>query len=241
MQVVYLVASLMGVALCKKLPSFLEICSRSDPKILECLHRNIDTLRPMFLEGVPELQIPSLNPLLIDTVTFGDDVGIKVEFTNLRIYQLNNFTIEKLDLDLDNFKLDLTLTFPRLRILADCHITGKFLGLELDGRGPADGNYTDVRGHFKGEGSRINTNGKDYVNIDKTLVDMEIGKAHLYFDRIFGDQEDLNANTNKLINDNIKAFIKELKPVVAKIVEEFIGGITKRLFKKYPFDDLFKP
>ncbi|XP_074030671.1 protein takeout-like [Leptinotarsa decemlineata] len=241
MKIFYLMVSLMGVAYCKKLPSFIEVCSKSDPKIVECLKRNIEKLRPMFLKGIPELQIPSMNPLQIPKASLANGNAITADFTNLQIYQLNDFTIDKLDVDLDHFKLDVTLTFPRLRIMADYHIKGKILVMDLDGSGPADGNYTNVRIHFKSEGSRNNRNGKNYIKIDKTSIDMEIGEAHVFFDRIFGDNEELNANTNKIINDNIETLITDLKPVISEIVDTFLVGITKRLFDKYPIEDLFKP
>ncbi|XP_023022117.1 circadian clock-controlled protein daywake [Leptinotarsa decemlineata] len=239
MKVLYLVASLIGVAYSKNLPSFVEVCHRPDAKIKDCLVRNIEKLRPMFLKGIPELQIPSLNPLIIPKASLEIGDRFSADFNEIQIFFANEFVIEKLDFNVENFKLDLSILFPRLRILSNYNIKGKLLVLELDGSGSADGNYTNVRAHFKGEGVHYDKGGKDHIKLDKTSIDMEIGKPHLFFDRIFGDNEELNANTNKVINENIETLISELKPVISKIVQEFISGITNNLFEKYTFDELF--
>ncbi|KAG5898694.1 hypothetical protein JTB14_030644 [Gonioctena quinquepunctata] len=240
MKVICLVlVSFAGVAFCRNLPSFVEVCHRSDPKIKDCLVKNVEKLRPKFLKGVPELLIPSFDPLLITKATLETGDSFSAEFENIQIYHADEFKLQKLDFNLEPFKLDMTILFPKLRILSTYTVKGKILVLQLNGSGPADGNYTNVVGMYSGEGTHFTKNGKDHIKLQHNNVSLDIGKAHLYFDRIFGDNVELNLQTNKIINENIESLISELSPVVSKIVGEFISGITSRLFDKYSFDELF--
>lgn len=97
----------------------------------------------------------------------------------------------------------------------------------------------NVKGSVHVVGEHYTKNGMDFVKLVNSEVDVDIGKPHLQFDRIFGDNEELNDRTNQIINENILTIIEEVKPIVREIVSQFIVGTVSRVFDKYSFDELF--
>lgn len=97
----------------------------------------------------------------------------------------------------------------------------------------------NVKGSVHVVGQHYTKNGMDFVKLGESEVDVDIGKPHLQFDKIFGDNVELNDRTNQIINENILTIIDEVKPVVKEIVSQFIIGTVSRVFDKYSFDELF--
>lgn len=68
---------------------------------------------------------------------------------------------------------------------------------------------------------------------------MDVGTPQMNFERLFGDNEELNQQTNLIINQNIRDLVVEFLPVIKQIVHEFVVGTTNRIFDKFSFDELF--
>lgn len=94
--------------------------------------------------GIPELAVPSCEPLTIDTLKLHQDNGpihIKSKFENVKIYGLSQFRVRAVRIDAEKAKFRLRLWFPELHMESDYHVKGKFLMLPLEGRGTAIGNF----------------------------------------------------------------------------------------------------
>ncbi|CAH1963274.1 unnamed protein product [Acanthoscelides obtectus] len=240
MKFLCVVVLLIGAASCRKLPSFIEICHRKDPQINKCLQRNVEILRPRLKNGIPEMQIPGFNPLVISQATLSGGVSFEAIFNNIRMYGADDFIMDRFEVTTDpKFRFDLDIHFDKLRILSDYKINGRLLVLQLNGAGPADGNYTNVKAHLTTEGEHYQKNGKDHVRFVDKKIDLSIGSTNLYFDHILGDNDQLNVQTNRIINENSQEIIKELSPVITKVIGEFVFGIANRIFERYSYDDLF--
>lgn len=71
------------------------------------------------------------------------------------------------------------------------------------------------------------------------MIDLDMGKTQIQFDNIFGDNKELNDQTNKVFNENIRDLYKELKPLLIEVISQFVFGIESRIFDRYSFDELF--
>lgn len=92
---------------------------------------------------------------------------------------------------------------------------------------------------MKADGKHYTRDGKDFVKLGNYKIDVDLGKPHLQFDNIFGDNEELNDQTNKTFNENITELIEELKPLIIEVISQFVFGIESRVFDRYSFDELF--
>lgn len=97
-------------------------------------------------KGIPEFDLPSMDPLNLPTVTMnhgnGAAVSFKADFTNLIVTGASDVVVKKVDLDLNKLKLKVHVYFPKLRIESDYKISGKILVLPINGDGHSDGNFS---------------------------------------------------------------------------------------------------
>lgn len=92
--------------------------------------------------GIPELPLPPMNPLVLPEAGLNNGDNFRASFKNIQVFYADEFKIDHLKVDLDKTHIELTLTFPRLRIRSQYTIDGKILILQLQGQGPADGNFS---------------------------------------------------------------------------------------------------
>lgn len=109
---------------------------------------------------------------------------------------------------------------------------------------PFDSSYifflsANIKGSMEATGEHYTKNGKDYIKLGNYKIDVDIGKPHLKFGRIFGDNDELNERTNNMINENIVEIAEEIKPVIIEVIAQFVFGIERRVFDKYSYDVLF--
>lgn len=83
--------------------------------------------------------------------------------------------------------------------------------------------------------------GKEYLAFDDKFLSLQLGKPIFQFDNLFRDNKELNDRTNQLFNENVIDLIEELRPIIDKIVTQFVFGIVERIFNKFSMDELFLP
>ncbi|KAL3282197.1 hypothetical protein HHI36_005391 [Cryptolaemus montrouzieri] len=200
--------------------------------------RAVDAIKPHLKKGIPELGIPSLDPLIIPYAGLDTGRNFNASFKNIEIFNADEFIVDKFQADLDKVHLDIGVSFPRLRIKSQYSVNGRILFIELKGTGPADGNFTNVHASLMGNGKKIEKKGQTYLEIEDIKVEANYGKPVFLFAELFDNQE-VTDQTNKIINENIEEIIKELEPVVNKVVIQIVQSLVSRVFSKYSFDELF--
>lgn len=234
----YLVVCL-GCISGEKLPSQIQPCNRTDPHLHQCVQKNIEILKPALKKGVPELFVPALDPLIIPPTCVNEADQVKVTFTDIHIYDADEFRLDQFDLDLEHHKVNISITFPRLRIKSTYNVNGKFLVVTFDEHGPADGNYTNFQIHLGLKAIPYTKNHKEYLKWEKASIALEVEDSHVILEKLFGNHSDIQDKTNKVINENIETIINDLQPVIQQVVSDFIFGIVNQLFSFYSVKELF--
>lgn len=78
------------------LASHLPRCFRDDPNLNECLVKAAQTVKPLLKNGLKEFGVPSLNPLVIPSITLEqgtDKLNYKMSVNNYTIYGVDNYTV----------------------------------------------------------------------------------------------------------------------------------------------------
>lgn len=78
------------------LADFLHVCKRDDPNINDCVKRAIEDLRPHFVNGEPNYNIPSLEPLILSDLFSDNAVGMKITTNNVSAWGCSDFIIKNL-------------------------------------------------------------------------------------------------------------------------------------------------
>lgn len=110
-----------------------------------CIKNTFDQQRDVFIHGNSDLGIPPLDPMIIDQVIFntgnGTAVTLDAVFKNVTLHGCTNVDVKKMRIDIKEGVAELETYFPRTQIFADYKMKGKFLILQLNGVGKAEGNF----------------------------------------------------------------------------------------------------
>lgn len=75
---------------------YLERCSRENPELNECLRNSANRLAKYLRQGVPELEMDDVEPVLIDEIGIalgsGPD-GYRAMFRNIEAFGVSNLTV----------------------------------------------------------------------------------------------------------------------------------------------------
>lgn len=77
-------------------------CDRTDPQINQCIKRSFNHLKPFLGKGLPEINVPPLEPLMVDQMNMDNDAGavrIKARFSNISAKGASNYTIREVRSD----------------------------------------------------------------------------------------------------------------------------------------------
>lgn len=105
----------------------------------KCLSKAVEALQPLLKDGIPEMHIPPIEPLTLQSVTFDTGKAFKAYFTNVLVHRLSEFKLNNVAFDFDKKELEIKIDFYNVYAEADYKIDGKLLFLELNGAGRSNG------------------------------------------------------------------------------------------------------
>nr|XP_018909208.1 PREDICTED: protein takeout-like [Bemisia tabaci] len=224
-----------------KLPT-IQPCPQSDPELNKCVLQQVTKGKPYIAKGVPELNIPSVEPLHIPMVTLEQGtqaVNYKAKLKDLKVYGLSHYKFQKIDLNLDTLMVSGMLSIPVLHLESDYTIRGRALLVPIQGNGIFKANLTDAKVKVKMQGKLVDRKGQEYLEVKDTMVKLDIGGATAHFGNLFNGDKTLGAATNSFLNENAKDIIDEVKPAVESVVNMLIDDIVNKVFKSLPFLKVF--
>jgi hypothetical protein len=102
-------------------------------------------------DGIPELQVPSLNPLIVPELIFTQTDGINVQaiFRNIEIGGCTKFRLRNVRADTKTDKFRMKVWFPEFVMKGQYDIQGMLLALPIRGNGDAYGNFSESKLSYK--------------------------------------------------------------------------------------------
>ncbi|GLG92887.1 Uncharacterized protein GBIM_00436 [Gryllus bimaculatus] len=86
----------------------------------------------------------------------------------------------------------------------------------------------------------ITVKGKEYFNVTHFFMEgHSIGKIDFKFDNLFNGDKSLGSPTLQLINDNWQQVWEELLPVFVEVFGNLYTQLSKRVFDRIPFNEIF--
>lgn len=112
----------------------------------ECIKKVFIEMKDKFIDGIPEMHIPVLDPFQINEIDFntgsGSTIGLESRFSNVLITYNRNVILESVNIDIQNGLCTIEVYFPILRMTSKYRLTGKVMIMQLNGTGHADGNFS---------------------------------------------------------------------------------------------------
>lgn len=223
-----------------ELPDFIHVCARSNPNLETCLTESVESLKPYLRKGVPEYNIPSLEPLLLKELVAAEGAGIRITAKDVEAYGSSDFTITKLKVDLDQLLFNIDVSLPHLHIQGLYTVDGKVLLLPITGSGHVTGNFTECTGSVRVHATmEKQPNGVDHVAIDEFKMKITVGKGTLNLDNLFGGEKVLGDVVNNAINSNFNAFLRELQPLIEQTLSDAFRDIANSIVNQFTYEQLF--
>ncbi|EZA49852.1 hypothetical protein DMN91_006488 [Ooceraea biroi] len=217
-------------------PEYIRPCNRSDPKIDSCFHETLRHIQPYLVKGIPELDLPPLEPLVIPELKMENGQGpvrVRAYFTNITAIGPGNFTFTKVRVNISAYRIDLHLAFPKIELQGDYDINGNVLLFPIQSHGDFWALFGDVEATARAQGVEVLRDGVRYMMISRLLIDFSLGRAR------FRVMDHLNGNNvigqamNQFLNQNAKEIIEEMRPAasisIAKHFKEFLNSAFGKL------------
>ncbi|KAF5272815.1 hypothetical protein FQA39_LY07842 [Lamprigera yunnana] len=227
-----------------KLPANFPVCKLIPSELPECFARAVEETLSILTNPVPELGLPSINPIVIERLEFNGGSGnivLNQKLNDVKIYNMQNTKVTKADINIDRnyFNNALYTHLPEMKFEADYEIDGKMLVVPIRGSGKMKLQISDLTTVLRMNGTHEFRKGVEYLKIFSTACSLEPKLVKIQFDNLFNGDKTLGDNVNKMLNDNWKEVFGEFKSAYEDAIAQYMHSISARVFDRVPLNDLF--
>ncbi|KAK5638176.1 hypothetical protein RI129_012471 [Pyrocoelia pectoralis] len=219
-----------------------QVCSRRDPNFSNCLKLAIEDALLILENGLPEYNIPSIQPIRISSwmvpaklpLTY-DQVFTNSEFFNYPLTVIKNVTAK---IDDSNFFLDLTAHNPEIVCESNYKFDNAIInGEDLSSEGKLVFIYRNMEFRFNLTGTIVSNGGGK--NIEITGAGIDIKSMERFSIKFNGSDTEKLEKLNKFYHDNAQNLVDTELDVYEKAYAAIFKDIANTIFSKFSFDTLF--
>ncbi|XP_017473411.1 PREDICTED: circadian clock-controlled protein-like isoform X2 [Rhagoletis zephyria] len=227
-------------------PAPITKCHFGDEK---CLIEQAHKLLKKAATGIPENNIPSLEPLKVEKIEMlGDkNSALKVDLVMSDV-EFYNYTKAKL-LSIKGFSKDLSKPMklvsqninPRMTIKAKYKVNGNILVLPIKGEGLLTMVLDNVKSRIVTTMKPEQRNGKTYLIVDNIKLESKLDNVITDMTNLFNGDKTLSDSILKVMNENWRVLSDELTPRINEALAHKFEELLPKLFKDIPYEDYFLP
>nr|ANA78435.1 takeout-like protein [Helicoverpa armigera] len=224
----------------KEIPSYIQVCKRDPATINDCVKKSIEALRPQISTGIPELDVPSLDPFFIPEIKAltADNTPLRATGHNIKVTGAGSFVIKSLTVDLDTLKIKARVRFPKLHFEGQYKLDGQVLIVPLKGEGNLNADAVKCDAELVLHTQIVNKDGVDYVKFKKIDTDINIKDYRVKLDGLFNGDKNLGEAANQAINQNRGEILRATKPHLEKTVSTNLLEAANNVVEGLTLDQL---
>ncbi|XP_011879805.1 PREDICTED: uncharacterized protein LOC105568608 [Vollenhovia emeryi] len=217
------------------IPSYVHVCGRNDPNYGDCVLDNINNMKPLICTGMPELNVPPQEPVIIDKMVIFDTNNLKLILEDAKIFGICNFDVQSFNMSLDKLHFDFTFVLKHLNMDTVYDIDIRVL-VSLANKGIAHISADNVNGKLSVQLKEVTKNGKTEIYVSKANTNLDIlDKKFMYeFDDSEKDLVQLHEVIRNTVSENEKEILSKIKPIlearVSKMAIETGNNVTYNRF-----------
>ncbi|KAF7282494.1 hypothetical protein GWI33_002598 [Rhynchophorus ferrugineus] len=235
----FLVLQILAVYGESELPDFLRVCKRNEPNLSSCIVDSIENLRPYLITGVPEYNIPSIEPLIMENLLADETPNLKITVTNASAWGCSDFIIKNLSASSSFHEVNVDIDIPKLRIRSHYGVNGKILVLPIKGSGDLEANISDIRANAKFKTELYEKDGTTYLRHKHIKLKVLTGNGNVRLEDIVNGDTVLLKLINDIINKNLEPFLEQLMPLIERALEKVFLRIANGIIDTFTYDQLF--
>ncbi|KAI8045169.1 uncharacterized protein LOC128264655 [Drosophila gunungcola] len=223
-------------------PAYIKQCRREDPKLVDCFIGAIEHLKPYLADGIPDIQLPSVEPFKMDTLalqlTEGPQ-GYKITLKNMEAFGASNFQVKSLKLSDGSEPFKAKIVMPKLKIEAKYTSSGVLLILPASGGGDFHANFEGVSADLTGKTSRPAAKGGKYLHIDALSLVLDVKDVKMSISGAFNNNRILLEATNLFLRDNSQVVLEAMQAQLQKKLASEFGKLANQLLKNVPIEQFY--
>ncbi|XP_018788435.1 PREDICTED: circadian clock-controlled protein-like [Bactrocera latifrons] len=240
------VASLFiqSCVLAVEFPEPVTKCHFADEK---CMIEQGHKLMKKAATGVPERDIPALEPLKLDKIEMLGDKNnaLKVDLVMSDV-EFHNYTKARIT-SIKGFSKDLSKPMkivsqnvnPRITIKSKYKISGNILVLPIRGEGELTMILDNVKTRFTTTLKAEERDGKHFVYADTLKVETQVDNVHTDMTNLFNGDKTLSNSILQVMNENWRLLSDDLTPVINEALANKMKELLSKFFKDIPYEDYF--
>ncbi|KAJ8675675.1 hypothetical protein QAD02_011461 [Eretmocerus hayati] len=223
------------------LPPGSNICRRNSEEYSVCLTNTIQDSWPSIVQGIPKLELPSLDPLEINAVKHNlqsDGFVGQVVLRDVKIYGLakTKFLAVQPTLYDDQIDLDVEVEIPKVFIECDYKADGTVGLVPVGGKGQFNITMLGLRARWSLTGPIQN----DKWTVEHFRIDPEVKSMKVYFSDLLNGNEELNNAAIAVVNEYWPLFFDAMKPIVNALADPRLTHFVNHyVFSKVPISQIF--
>jgi len=96
--------------------SYIHVCGRRDPNLDQCIVDSVKNMKSKMCAGIPELSVPSIDPVNIKKITILDSPSSKLYLRDITIVGLCDYDVSFFHIDLEQNHFDINMLFKHIEI-----------------------------------------------------------------------------------------------------------------------------
>jgi hypothetical protein len=226
----------------RDIPNYIHICKRSDPHVARCIRESVEILKPRLKSGIPEINVPSLEPLRIDEIAIfrGEPPSnLKAFLRNIDVHGASDFQITKLKLNIDKNTYRLGVRFPKMTMVGDYDIDARLLVVPIKGSGKFTADITDIDGQGVLKAEIIQHTGHRQLNFTSFDFAIKIGDYNIHLDNLFNGDEVLSKAASEILHENKGELIQGALPFIQRKAAEILLEAARKITDDLDYDKVF--
>ncbi|KAJ8871010.1 hypothetical protein PR048_027313 [Dryococelus australis] len=228
----------------------IKVCHRNDLQVDKCINASIDALRNKLKVGIPEWNVPPIEPLTLDQVVLRrgpSSALLEAVVRNAKAWGGSDFLITSLRSDLDKNEFRAEVFLPKIRFEGDYQLRMTFLLFNIQGKGFMTGSFSKepriIISNYTCDlfmkGHKVEKDGQQFLEFERMRFKLRVGDARFNLSDLFGGDPVLGPATNTLINENSALILEEVTPALEKSLEDIFTRIANSITLKFPYQELF--
>ncbi|CAH1994659.1 unnamed protein product [Acanthoscelides obtectus] len=169
-------------------PPYIKQCREGDSEMIKCFIGAIHHLRPYLAQGIPEIELPSVEPFKMEELTLSLTTGpngYRVSLKDIDVFGASNFTVRKMRLSDENRPFESVINIPVLRINSRYESSGVLIILPASGNGTFNGQLEGVEATVRGRTSIKEKESLKYLHVDALHVDLVVRNIRLLVKNVY--------------------------------------------------------
>ncbi|KAL5273048.1 hypothetical protein ACFFRR_000054 [Megaselia abdita] len=177
------------------IPEYIKQCKKDDPQLVECFKSSLHHLRPYLAAGIPDIELPSVEPFKMDALALqltGGPQGYKITLKNMEVFGASEFKVNSMKLSENGKPFEAQIYMPKLRIEAVYTSSGVLLIIPASGHGEFHAVFDGVTADLTGKISAHQKPEGKFLHVDSLNIKLNVKKVQLNISKAF--------NNNKILS-----------------------------------------